>query len=46
MMGRTVYSTTLSNEQNRVNLNGLSQGVYLMRIADSNNTMVQKIVVK
>ena len=46
MMGRIVYSTTLSNEQNRVNLNGLSQGVYLMRIADSNNTMVQKIVVK
>lgn len=46
MMGRTVYSTTLSNEQNRVNLNGLSQGIYLMRIADSNNTMVQKIVVK
>ena len=46
MMGRTVYSTTLSNEQNRVNLNGLLQGVYLMRIANSNNTMVQKIVVK
>ena len=46
IMGRTVYSTTLSNEHNRVNLNGLSQGVYLMRIADSNNTMVQKIVVK
>lgn len=46
IMGRTVYSTTLSNEQNRVNLNGLSQGIYLMRIADSNNTMVQKIVVK
>jgi hypothetical protein len=46
MMGRTVYSTTLSNEQNRVNLNGLSQGVYLMSIANSTNTMVQKIVVK
>ena len=46
MMGRTVYSTTLSNEQNRVNLNGLSQGIYLMSIANGNNTMVQKIVVK
>lgn len=46
IMGRTIYSATLNNEQNRVNLNGLSQGVYLMRIANSNNTMVQKIVVK
>lgn len=46
LMGRIVYSTMLSSEQNRVNLNGLSQGVYLMRIANSNDTMVQKIVVR
>ena len=46
MMGRIVYCTTLNNQQNSVNLNGLSQGVYLMRIANNNNAMVQKIVVR
>jgi hypothetical protein len=46
MMGRMVYSATLINKQNRVTLNGLSQGVYLMRIANNDHAMVQKIVVK
>lgn len=46
MMGRMVYSSTLINKQNHVNLNGLSQGVYLMRIADNEHAKVQKIVVK
>ena len=46
MMGRIVYCITLNNQQNSVNLNGLSQGVYLMRIANNNNAMVQKIVVR
>lgn len=46
MMGRMVYSATLINKQNRVTLNGLSQGVYLMRIANNDHAIVQKIVVK
>ena len=46
MMGRTVYTGNLTNDQNRVSLNGLSQGVYLMQVHSANGTMVQKIVVR
>ena len=46
MLGRTVYTERLVNEHNRVNLNGVVPGVYLMRVSDGKNTMVQKIVVK
>ena len=46
MMGRTVYTGNLTNDQNRVSLNGLSQGVYLMQVHSAEGTMVQKIVVR
>ncbi len=46
MLGRTVYTERLVNEHNRVNLNGVVPGVYLMRVSDGKNTMVQKIVVR
>lgn len=46
MMGRVVYNTNLTNDQNRVSLNSLSQGMYLMQVSNANNTMVQKIVVR
>ena len=44
--GRILFSKRLANEQNRVSLNGVANGVYLMRVTDGKNTMVQKIVVK
>ena len=46
MTGRTVYTSNLTNDQNRVSLNGVANGVYLMRVADGQNVMVQKIVVR
>ena len=46
VMGRMVYTGNLTNDQNRVSLNGLSQGVYLMQVHSANGTMVQKIVVR
>ena len=46
VMGRMVYSDNLTNDQNRVSLNGLSQGVYLMQVRNGNGAMVQKIVVR
>ena len=46
VMGRTVYSERLVNESNRVGLNGVAKGVYLLRVSDGTNTMVQKIVVR
>ena len=46
VMGRTVYSERLVNEKNRVGLNGVAKGVYLLRVSDGTNTMVQKIVVR
>ena len=46
VMGRTLYSERLVNEHNIVNLNGVAAGVYVMRLSDGNNTMVQKIVVR
>jgi hypothetical protein len=46
VQGRTVYTARLTGEHNRVSLNGVAAGVYLMRVSDGKNTMVQKIVVK
>ena len=46
MTGRTVYSSNLTNDQNRVSLNGVANGVYLMRVANGQNVNVQKIVVR
>ena len=46
MTGRTVYTSNLTNDQNRVSLNGVANGVYLMRVANGQNVMVQKIVVR
>ena len=45
-MGRMVYTDNLTNDQNRVSINGLSQGVYLMQVLNANGVMVQKIVVR
>ena len=46
VMGRTVYTGNLANEQNRVNLNNVAPGVYLMQVLNANGAMVQKIVVR
>ena len=46
VMGRMVYTDNLTNDQNHVSLNGLSQGVYLMQVRNGNGAMVQKIVVR
>ncbi len=46
VMGRMVYTDNLTNDQNHVSLNGLSQGVYLMQVRNGSGAMVQKIVVR
>ncbi len=46
VMGRMVYTDNLTNDQNHVSLNGLSQGVYLMQVRNGNGAKVQKIVVR
>jgi hypothetical protein len=46
VQGRTLYSERLVSDKNRVSLNGVAAGVYLLRVSDGTNTMVQKIVVK
>ena len=46
MTGRMVYSERLTNDQNRVNLNGVAAGVYLMRVTESKDVKVQRIVVR
>ena len=46
MTGRTVYTTNLTSDQNRVSLNGVAQGIYLMRVANGQNVNVQKIIIK
>ena len=46
VMGRMVYTDNLTNDQNHVSLNGLSQGVYLLQVRNGNGAMVQKIVVR
>jgi len=44
--GRVLFSKRIANEQNRVNLNNVAPGVYMMRVSNGKNTMVQKIVVR
>ena len=46
MLGRTLRSERLTNDQNRVSLNGVAQGVYLMRVTNGKAVKVQKIVVR
>ncbi|MBR1514513.1 MAG: T9SS type A sorting domain-containing protein, partial [Bacteroidales bacterium] len=46
VLGRIVLSQRLTNDQNRVGLNGVAPGVYMMRVTNGKNVMVQKVVVK
>lgn len=46
VLGRTIYSTRLTNDQNRVNLNNVAKGVYMLRVSEGNSTKVQKVVVR
>ena len=46
MLGRTLRSERLTNDQNRVSLDGVSAGVYLMRVTNGKSVKVQKIVVR
>ena len=46
MLGRTMLSERLTSDQSRVSLDGMAQGVYLMRVTNGNEIKVQKIVVR
>jgi hypothetical protein len=46
MLGRTLLSERLTGDQNRVSLDGVSAGVYLMRVTNGKAVKVQKIVVR
>ena len=46
VMGRTVYSSQLTDSQSRVNLNSLAQGVYVLRMASGNELKTQKIIIQ
>jgi hypothetical protein len=46
MTGRVLYAVQLNNDQNRVNLDGFAQGVYLMRVIDNKVVRTQKIIVR
>ena len=46
LTGRVLYAVQLNNDQNRVNLDGFAQGVYLMRVIDNKVVRTQKIIVR
>jgi hypothetical protein len=46
VLGRTVYSARLTDDQNRVSLNNVAKGVYLLRVSEGNSAKVQKVVVR
>ncbi len=46
MTGRVLYAAQLSNDQNRVNLDGFAKGVYLLRVIDNKVVRTQKIIVR
>lgn len=45
MMGRVVSSQTVSGNAS-VRTNGLSQGIYMMRLVNGNDVKVQKVIIK
>lgn len=44
--GRVIYAAQLNNEQNRVHLDGVAKGVYLLRVIDNKVMRTQKIIVR
>ncbi|MBQ8959177.1 MAG: VWA domain-containing protein [Bacteroidales bacterium] len=44
--GRTICNTTLNDEQNHVNIGGVAQGVYVLRVVGEDGVKTQKIVVR
>ena len=46
MTGRVLYAAQLSNDQNKVNLDGFAKGVYLLRVIDNKVVRTQKIIVR
>jgi hypothetical protein len=46
MTGRILYAAQLNADQNRVNLDGLAKGVYLLRVIDNKVVRTQKIIVR
>ncbi|MBQ4035486.1 MAG: T9SS type A sorting domain-containing protein, partial [Paludibacteraceae bacterium] len=44
--GRVLHAERLYGDQNTVSLGGFSSGLYLLRLTDGKNVMVQKIVIK
>ena len=46
MTGRILYAAQLNADQNRVNLDGIAQGVYLLRVIDNKVVRTQKIIVR
>ena len=46
LSGRVIMSTRLSNVQSTVSLPEVSEGLYLLRLADDSNVKTQKIIIK
>ena len=46
MTGRILYAAQLNNDQNRVHLDGVAKGVYLLRVIDNKVVRTQKIIVR
>ena len=44
--GRVLYAAQLNSDQNRVNLDGIAKGVYLLRVIDNKVVRTQKIIVR
>lgn len=44
--GRVLYAAQLNNDQNRVHLDGVAKGVYLLRVVDNKVVRTQKIIVR
>ena len=44
--GRVLYAAQLNNEENRVHLDGVAKGVYLLRVIDNKVVRTQKIIVR
>lgn len=45
LQGRLLKSATVNERQNGLSVEGLAQGVYLLRLTESNMTRVQKIII-
>ncbi len=46
MIGKEVYQTSISGTNNRIDVSGVSSGMYILKVVEANKTATQKLIIK